>query len=264
MIAAALLLTTASCAAAVTTTPSPAPGPTLVAVPGASGTLLAPPDLAPDRRQAWLDRIELATRRLARAGLEPLDDEWDGRLVVELPATSKDYALLAGPDSADAAAITHCPQDGPRITINPAVAGEDPDYLDTLLLHEGVHIATGSSCAGRAPQWVEEGLAELVACEHDADCLAASEQWVVHSLAEHGRPLTLPADSDFRGSSAEVSAAYALARQAVASAVARLGKPATMALLDTYYRDVADAERTRQLTQWYLADLDRVSASAPR
>lgn len=264
--AAVLLAGTASCAAPVATpTAAPTPGPTLVAVPARSGTLLAPPGIADATRQEWLDRLDRTVARLASAGLEPLDEGWDGQLLVELPATAQAYAQLAGPDSADAAAISHCPMAGPRITVNPAVDDEDPDYLDTLLLHEGVHIATGSSCpGGQAPQWVEEGLAEWVACEQDAHCLASAEEWVAHYLAGNGIPAALPADGDFRGSSPEVSAAYALARQAVASAVERLGAPATMALLDTYYRGAAEPEQTQRLTGWYLADLEQLSGSAPR
>ena len=261
-----LLAACASCTApAANPTADPTPGPTLVAVPARSGTLLAPSELPDDARQEWVDRLDRTTQRLASAGLEPLDDDWDGQLLVELPATAQAYAQLAGADSADAAAISHCPPAGARITVNPAVGDEDPAYLDTLLLHEGVHIATGSSCAGgRAPLWVEEGLAEWVACEPDADCLAAADEWVAHHLAENGTPAGLPEDADFRGSPRQVSAAYALARPAVASAVERLGRPATMALLATYYRGAAEPDQTQRLTAWYLADLQQLSGNAPR
>ena len=238
--------------------------PSLSASTLGTGTLLADPDLAPADRQAWLDRLDRTIQTLAGAGLAPLDEDWDGRLVVELPPTAQAYTALAGTLSGEAAAVTRCPDAGARITVNPVVAAEGTEYLDSLLLHEGVHLATGSSCRGRAPQWAEEGVAEWLASEHSGAALEANRQWVISYLAEHPVPATLPADGDFYGPSDQVSAAYALARQAVASAVDRVGRPAAMALLDGYYDGTADEQDTRGVTAWYVADLQRLSGSAQR
>ena len=255
------LLSGAGCAPA--TSPTPAE-PSLSASTAGQGTLLAAPDLDPAIRQAWLDRLDRTIQTLARAGLAPLDEDWDGRLVVELPPTAQAYAALAGTLSGDAAAVTRCPEAGARITVNPVIAAEDTEYLDSLILHEGVHLATGSSCRGQAPQWVEEGVAEWLASEHSGAALDANRQWVTSHLAQHGVPAALPADGDFYTPSDQVSAAYALARQAVASAVDRVGRPAAMALLGSYYDGTADEQDTRRLTAWYVADLQRLSGSAQR
>lgn len=259
MIGVALLLATTACAA-----PTPHDQPTLQTVPASSGTLLVPAGFDPDARQDWLDRLDRTAAALSRASLASLVAGWDGDLLIELPPDRQWYARLAGPGSEQAAAVTRCLDGHGRITVNPVVGDEDPDYLDTLVLHEGVHVATGSSCAGQADQWVEEGLAEWLACEPDPACLDASRQWVADYLARQGLPAGLPQDSEFTGSPDQVSAAYALARQAVASAVERLGEPASMALLDSHYRGLADPDATRRLTAWYLADLQRFSGSAPR
>lgn len=237
---------------------------TFVAHQGTHATLLAPAGLDWATRDAWRERLDWAAQTLAESGLDPLDADWDGRLLLELPPTGQWYQRLAGADGGDAAAVTRCPAEGVRITVNPVVAGKDADYLDSLVLHEGVHVATGSSCDAAAAQWVEEGLAEWVACEHNEASLSANRQWVDSYLEGHGLPSALPADADFRGPADQVSAAYALARQAVASAVDRLGRPAAMELLHDHYEGVADAAGTAQLTRWYLDDLARLSGSAPR
>ncbi len=262
LIGVAVLLATTACAA--TTAATRHDEPTLQAVPATSGTLLVPPGFDEAARQDWLARLDRTAAALTRASLAPLVAGWDGDLLVELPPNRQWYARLAGPGSEQAAAVTRCLDGKGRITVNPVVADEDAGYLDTLVLHEGVHVATGSSCAGRADQWVEEGLAEWLACEPDPACLDASRQWVADHLAREGLPSGLPRDSEFTGSPDQVSAAYALARQAVASAVERLGEPAAMALFDSHYRGLADPDATRRLTAWYLADLQRFSGSAPR
>lgn len=261
-LATAILLGTVGCAQQPLA--SATPEPVLVPAEAAHGTVLALSGLDWATRDAWRERLDWAAETLTGAGLGPLDTAWDGRLLIELPPTQQWYARLAGADGSDAAAVTRCPADGVRITVNPVVAGKDATYLDSLVLHEGVHVATGSSCEGEAAQWVEEGLAEWVACEHDEASLAANQQWVVSYLQGHGLPAGLPADADFRGPSEQVSAAYALARQVVASAVDRLGRPAAMELLKAHYAGDADQEVTRQLTGWYLDDLGRLSGSAPR
>ena len=94
--------------------------------------------------------------------------------------------------------------------------------------------------------------------------LDANRQWVISYLAGHGVPASLPADGDFYAASDQVSAAYALARQAVASAVDRVGRPAAMALLGGFYDGTANEQDIRRLTAWYVADLQRLSGSAQR
>jgi len=260
--AVALLLFVAGCAAG--SPPSAAAGPELLPTRGERTTVLAPPDLGEEARDAWLSRVESAQRTLAGTDFGPLDDGWDGELVVELPDTASHYQELAGAGVEDAAAVTRCPSEGARITINPVVATSGAGYLESLVLHEAVHVATGSSCGGEAPQWVEEGLAEWVASEHSGDALAANQAWVAAYLADHGVPEALPADAEFTADPDSVSAAYGLARLAVAVAVDRLGTAAAMDYFARAYTGEAPQATGARLTAWYRAELAELSGSGPR
>ncbi len=215
----------------------------------AGGTLYATAELVPAQRQAWLERIERSSAVVADAGLGSLDDDWDGQVIVELPVTTRDYTVLAGSGSDTAAAVTRCDPEGSRIAINPRVRAESADYLDSLLLHEAVHVATGSACTD-APLWIEEGLAEWLTAEHHAATQQANQQWLDHELAVGGLPTGLPADASFWGSADQVSGAYALAAFAVATAIEQLGQDQAMAFFAA-----PDESTTGQLTEWYLAGL---------
>lgn len=265
LIALALL---AGCAAPAAPSPVPAAtvsiGPTtgssrsaeLVPTTTAAGVLYAPADLDSAERQEWLDRIEWAAATLAEAELGPLDVGWDGQLVVELPTTQDDYLGLAGVGSGAAAATTRCDSDSSRIAINPVVRTESSSYLDSLLLHEGVHTATDAACTD-SPLWIEEGLAEWLTAQHDPATQQANQQWLDYELAS-GLPSGLPMDASFGGSAAELSGAYALAVFAVATAIEHLGQDQAMA-----YFAAPDEQTTGRLTQWYLAGLQaRLAATA--
>ncbi|MDQ7992293.1 MAG: hypothetical protein REI45_06375 [Propionicimonas sp.] len=258
---AALLL--AGCAPAPASPTAPAE-PELVASSDDAVTLLAPAALDTPARQVWTRRIRTAVDTLAQTDLGPLDDGWDGRLVVELPDTARAYARLAGEGAEAAAAVTRCPADGSRITVNPVVDAAEPAYLASLLLHEAVHVATGSSCSVGAPQWVEEGLAEWVAAEHSGESLAANQAWVEQYLELHGIPEVLPTDADFSGDPDTVSAAYGLARLAVAAAIDGLGHDAAMEFFGAAFDGRGDDATTAAVTGWYRAELAGLSASARR
>lgn len=213
-----------------------------------AGTLLAPAGIDPSRRTAWVDRMTRTIATLGAAGLGPLDDGWDGRLLVELPATADDYAELAGADGHEAAAVTRCVAGASPITINPRIVTEKPDYLDGLLLHEAVHAATGSACTD-APLWVEEGLAEWLTAQYDPASQQANQQWLAHALTA-GLPSGLPEDAAFTGTATQLSASYALAVFAVGTTVERLGHERAMA-----YFAAPDDATTARITQWYLDGL---------
>lgn len=213
-----------------------------------AGTLLAPADIDPAERTAWLARLTRTVDTLGEADFGALDDDWDGRLVVELPATVDDYTALAGADAGEAAAVTRCVDGASSVTINPQVEAEEPGYLDGLLLHEAVHAATGSGCTD-APLWIEEGLAEWFAAQHDPAAQEANQQWLDHELAA-GLPTGLPQDAAFAGTSAQVSGAYSLAVFAVATTVGHLGHDPAMA-----YFAAPDDLTTSRITRWYLDGL---------
>ncbi|MGC3954001.1 MAG: hypothetical protein QM804_07085 [Propionicimonas sp.] len=263
-LAAALLL--AGCGSPDPSVPTPAAAtPSVVLSPTdtAAGTVYAPADLDGDARRAWLERLRRTVGILADTDLGPADDDWDGRLAVELPQTSADYAALAGPAGAEAAAVTRCLGDGSRITINPAVRDTGADYLDALVLHEAVHAATGSACRP-APLWIEEGLAEWLTVQHHPAAAQTNQQWLTRELAG-GLPSGLPEDAAFQGTAEQVSGGYALAVFAVDTAIGRLGQARAMA-----YFAAPDEPTTRQLTGWYLDGLrarlgpPAATASAPR
>ncbi len=243
---------------------APSPRETLQVTDSAFGRLLAPASLRPEQRRAWLERIERTSATLAGAELGPLDDDWDGVIVVELPATQRDYTVLAGGGSDQAAAVTRCDGEESPITVNPAVEAAAEEYLDALLLHEAVHAATGSACRP-TPLWIEEGLAEWLTVQHSATAERENREWLDHRLAAAGLPSGLPQDSAFRGSAAELSGAYALAVAAVATAVEHLGREAAMA-----YFAAPDDRTTELIADWYLSRLRErpvpapASANAPR
>lgn len=257
-----LLTGCGSPAAPVTDLASPSPSSSLQAAENAAGRVDAPPGLGGQERQAWLDRIERTVAVLVDSDLGPAVEGWDGRIVVELPDAG-DYATLAGPGGAQAAAVTRCLGDGSRITVNPAIRDADADYLDSLVLHESVHVATGSACRD-APLWIEEGLAEWLTVAHHTSAEQSNRQWLTHELAG-GLPAGLPDDQAFQGTAAEVSGGYALAVFAVDTAVGRLGHDRAMA-----YFAAPDEQTTRQLTDWYREGLrarlgpPSATANAPR
>ncbi|SEQ62952.1 basic secretory family protein [Microlunatus flavus] len=158
----------------------------------------------------------LAARAAAavRADLPaPLARRWDGRAVVEVPASTADFARVLGADPAAyarTAAVTR--PEGPtteaavRVVVNPSTADDPADELGTLLTHETVHVATRSG-RSPAPLWVVEGLAEHVALQAHPDQRAAE---VAALRAAPGGP-ALPPDAAFAAGAHDVTAAYARA-----------------------------------------------------
>ena len=251
MVAASVLLTGCAPASPV---PSPTSDPTpasadLTATTIPTGTLFAPAELGTDERQEWLERLARVATILETTDLGALDADWDGRLTLELPADAAGYAALAGSGGQQSAAVTRCSDGASRITLNPRVGSLEAGYLDTLLLHEAVHAATGSACTDR-PLWIEEGLAEWLAIQHDPTARGANQEWLDHHLVTSGVPTGMPADRQFEGTAAQLSEAYALATFAVTTTIEHLGTDAAMA----YFAE-PDAETTGRIAAWYLAAL---------
>lgn len=246
--------------------PSTAEAPATVALQAhdlPAGTIYAPAGLAAEEQQGWSKRIERAVAVLTATDLGPSDDDWTGRLVVELPGTAADYQTLAGPAGPLAAAVTRCRDGASRITVNPAIRQADPDYLDALVLHEAVHVATAAACR-ETPLWIEEGLAEWLTVHHHPAAERANREWLTRELAG-GLPSGLPRDEDFQGPASQVSGAYALAVLAVEVAIGRLGQERAMA-----YFAAPDEATTGQIAAAYLDELrvrlspPTATASAPR
>ena len=229
----------------------------------ARGTVIAPDTLVNARLTDWGRRLDRAATAVERSDLGSLDDGWNERLVVELPATAADYRALSSGTGVGAAAVTVCDNGSPRIVVNPTQLDEDRGYLDALLIHEAVHVATNAPCDPAGPQWVREGLAEWVAAEHSPSTRAYDREWVVWHLSRHQVPRSLPSDADFTGADDdEVLSAYALSALAVDVAVRRLGRTGAMTFLDGLSLPVPpEAGAVDDLTGWYRAELGRIAAS---
>ncbi|MGB2766943.1 MAG: hypothetical protein WBC14_07605, partial [Propionicimonas sp.] len=160
-------------------------------------------------------------------------------------------------------AVTVCDNGSPRIVVNPTQLDAGRGYLDALLIHEAVHVATNAPCDPAGPQWVREGLAEWVAAEHSPSTRAYDREWVVWHLSRHQVPRSLPSDADFTGADDdEVLSAYALSALAVDVAVRRLGRTGAMTFLDGLSLPVPpEAGAVDDLTGWYRAELGRIAAS---
>ena len=130
-------------------------------------TVLAGSGQPTDRWARLAVQAAAAVGRRLPAGVA---DRWDGRVVVEVPATVAHFAAVLG-QSAEAyagiAAVAYQAGVGEaaplRIVVNPrARTVVDQEQLAEILRHEITHLATRSP-ESAAPLWAVEGLAEWVA-----------------------------------------------------------------------------------------------------
>lgn len=260
---AAIVLAASGC-----TTPSPSPpasspvetADTLTPITTAGGTLYISAGIGSADEASWTTRLTWATEVLKGTELGGLDDHWDGTLSVELLTDPAWYRRLAGQDASAAAAVSRCEHGAVTITVNPRILSAAAEYLDSLLLHEGVHAATGSPCSPEGPLWVKEGLAEWVAGEHSASTRQATTAWVEDTVTSDGVPTALPDDAAFNGS--RRSAAYALASCAVAAAVEHAGTEWAMGYFERVLAGDREPHDTAKVTAWYGDYVRQLAASA--
>lgn len=247
-----------------TTTAAPPPTPSATTtrqfegIDTGSGTLYVADGIGSADRQSWTTRLRWVAGILAKTDLGALDDAWDSRIDVELLTDPVRYRELAGTDAAASAAVTRCGEDQLRVTVNPRILSARPEYLDSLLLHEGVHVATRSPCDGTGPLWVKEGLAEWVASQHSPSTRASNLAWVKEALRTGEPAAALPADTDFAG--ADQQASYALASYAVRAAVDGGGSAWAMAYFQRVLAGDEDPVGTAKVLRWYREELGRISA----
>jgi hypothetical protein len=163
----------------------------------------------------WLRSVLDAVAAVRRGLPASLARGWSGRVVVEAPATTADFAAVLGQPTeayAGIAAVTYhagVADQGPlRVVVNPRARTELREAeLAEILRHELVHLATRSPDSA-APLWAVEGLAEWIAIgpgpgrsSGTADLLAL--------VRRDGPPRSLPADADFAAGSAGLNRAYA-------------------------------------------------------
>jgi hypothetical protein len=235
----------------------------LVVDEGAAGTVLALDDLSGARVADWGRHLAHAAATLGKEHLGVFGSDWNGDLVVILPATAQQYLDLTGGGTTATAAVTQCERGQPRVVVNPDVLGEGWDYLDALLLHEATHVVAKSSCESGAELWVDEGAAEWMAGRHHASARLTTERWVREWVRRHGLPKTLPTAAAFASDDPdEVSAAYALAAVAIGASVDAIGERATFDWIDrATSRDGSTSPAlVRRVTRWYLAAVSRLVA----
>jgi hypothetical protein len=167
-----------------------------------------------DAAQWTADAVDAATR--VRQRLPPeLEQRWDGRAVVEIPAAGRDFEAVLGQPAGSYASIAAVTQpegsaanSALRVVVNPRAAGlAIADRRDTLT-HELVHRATDAP-ASAAPTWAEEGLAEWVALRGESGRRSAGTAGLLKRVRDSGAPAALPSDQDFTVGSPELARGYA-------------------------------------------------------
>jgi hypothetical protein len=144
-------------------------------------------------------------------GLRP---SWTGHVVIEVPATQRDFDLVLGQPSgsyAAIAAVTHregTARGAIRIVVNPKTSQLKSAELQAVLEHEMVHVATASPDSP-APVWAEEGLAEWVATRDSAVERREAADDVLSTVRDHGAPRSLPSDKEFQAGARNLRFAYA-------------------------------------------------------
>jgi hypothetical protein len=165
-----------------------------------------------------LDRwTQLAAAALVnvRQGLPPgLGGSWNGRAVIEVPATQRDFESVLGKPAdsySSIAAVTHragAAGDAIRMVVNPKAAQLSSSVLQSVLAHELVHVATRSPDSP-APIWAEEGLAEWVSLRAHPGQRSEGTDEVLARVRSDGAPRSFPVDRRFQVGARKLPLAYA-------------------------------------------------------
>ena len=205
-----------------------------------AGTIDEPPDSVPAQQPSWwlgpvtasesdgvtvvagsgqvLDRwTKLAKDALADVREElpaGLGTSWNDRVVIEVPATERNFTSVLGKPAgsyASIAAVTHpagTTGDAIRIVVNPKAAQLNSSDLQSVLEHEMVHVATRSPNSP-APIWAEEGLAEWVSLRAHPDQRSEGTDELLARVRGDGAPNSLPSDRQFQAGARNLQVAYA-------------------------------------------------------
>lgn len=194
----------------------------------------------------WEQRLGDAVTAIDTAGFE-----WDQELHLVLDPDAAGFERATGLSAHTAAAGTVCTDGRSRIHLNPALLSQSEEWIGSTLIHEAVHVATGSACvpAEDSLAWAREGLAESVAAASDQTTKEHNRELVQDFLVQHPAPTSLP-------TSVENPVDYALAQLAVEAVQAQLGSQAE----DFLRRAIGQASKVSaaelgQATSWYRAAL---------
>ena len=144
--------------------------------------------------------------------------EWDGKLVVEVPASEEDLdaALAADPGSYTGIAAVSASVDGTltpdsevHVFVNPEVYDDlEPVGGQVVMSHEATHVATGAPLTSGVPLWLLEGFADYVAL-HDVDLpITTTAGQIIQQVRRSGAPDHLPGQPEFDQSDSHLGAAY--------------------------------------------------------
>ena len=226
--------------------------------------------------------------RLAAAALDNVRDSlpgglrlsWSGQVVLEVPATPRDFEFVLGEPAGSyrsIAAVTRragTADGATRIVVNPKAAQLSSSALQAVLEHEMVHVATRSPDSA-APVWAEEGLAEWVSMEAHPGQRSETTDDVLARVRAHGPPRSFPSDQEFQVSEHNLRLSYAEAWLACRYIADRYSKTQLGRFyaeldhghsLDEASRSVLKISETELITRWraYLVRLARASVIAPR
>jgi hypothetical protein len=162
----------------------------------------------------WALHAQAALADVRQELPDGLGASWNGRVVLEVPATQRDFESVLGKSAgsyASIAAVTHHAGMGGgaiRIVVNPKAAQLSSSALQAVLEHEMVHVATRSPDSP-APMWAEEGLAEWVSLQAQPEERSEGTDDVMARVRSDGAPRSFPADRRFQVGSGNLQLAYA-------------------------------------------------------
>jgi hypothetical protein len=166
--------------------------------------------------QRWADRGAAAVRQVHRLLPTPAARSWDGRIVLEAPATPGDFEAVLGAPAGTRAGIAAVAQpEGPngtaaiRVVVNPrATELLSRSQLSRVLVHEIVHVATRAPDSA-APIWIVEGLAEWVSLRDRPGERSWGTAGLLRTVRADGSPQNFPNDTAFTVGAANLNRAYA-------------------------------------------------------
>jgi hypothetical protein len=162
----------------------------------------------------WALHAQAALSDVRQELPDDLGASWNGRVVLEVPATQRDFESVLGKPArsyGSIAAVTHHAGTGGgaiRIVVNPKAAQLSSTALQAVLEHEMVHVATRSPDSP-APMWAEEGLAEWVSLQAQPGERSEGTDEVMARVRSGGAPRSFPADQRFQVGSSNLQVAYA-------------------------------------------------------
>lgn len=183
--------------------------------------------------------------RLAQRAVVDVDrviPSWEGRLVIESPATDTAFYRVLGTTRAqyaNIAAVT-ASVDGAttagsplHVFLNPALFDSlGPRAAQVVISHESTHVATEAPYTENMPTWLVEGFADYVALANSGIGVQTAAAQILKQLKKDGLPKALPTDEDLAPTAPGLGAAYEEAWLVNRFLALRYGEPKLIAFYD--------------------------------